>query len=129
MALPVCRRLSAADQNSFNDLFEGEPFPIEQPGAQRYGAFEVATLVAAVGIGQGHDGDLVLFDLFVKPTARGRGVASCLVNWLKEKICDEAPAIRLTVRGDNHQAMRLYQRTGFQVIQRNNKDLVMRCRF
>ncbi len=54
-------------------------------------------------------------DLFVVPEHRGRGVGKALLaGAAAQAIGRGAPFVELTVREDNQQAMRLYQRTGFE---------------
>ncbi len=54
-------------------------------------------------------------DLFVVPEHRGRGVAKALLAAAAaEAIGCGAPFLELTVRDDNHPAIRLYEQVGFE---------------
>jgi ribosomal protein S18 acetylase RimI-like enzyme len=54
-----------------------------------------------------------LEDIFVTPTARGRGIADALIDACAER-CRErgAPAMQWQTAPDNHRAQAVYDRTG-----------------
>jgi len=57
-----------------------------------------------------------LYSLVVDPTARGRGVAAALLQHAEKSALDcGCVLMRLEVREDNHAAIRLYEKHGYQV--------------
>ena len=60
---------------------------------------------------QRHKG--VLWGMFVKPDARGTGLASSLVARVLEHAVQTVEEVRLTVVATNTAAIRLYERAGF----------------
>ena len=60
------------------------------------------------------------------PAYRGRGIGRQLLEQLFEAGRGLYPAISLSVWPDNQPAYQLYQRLGFEIIQENEHDVVMR---
>jgi ribosomal protein S18 acetylase RimI-like enzyme len=82
-------------------------------GASREGTALLGTagLLVPDGAKSRHKG--VLWGMFVRPEARGTGVAAALVARVIEQATDLVEAVRLTVVSSNMTAIRLYTRAGF----------------
>ncbi len=53
--------------------------------------------------------------VFTDPEARGRGLSTRCLSALCEVLLDRVPAVGLNVFDDNHPALRVYEKTGFEV--------------
>ena len=63
----------------------------------------------------------------LRPEWRGRGVGSALVQWAEARIFRESPNVFMCVSDFNGEALRLYQRLGYEVIG-ELKDFLVRGR-
>lgn len=52
----------------------------------------------------------------IHPDRRGQGLGSRLLAFAEERILDESPNVFMCVSSFNHDAQRLYQRLGYQVV-------------
>jgi ribosomal protein S18 acetylase RimI-like enzyme len=71
----------------------------------------VAGFYKQEGTKMSHKG--VLWGMYVKPEARGSGVAAALVEALLEHACKEVEQVQLTVVVNNARVRRFYERMGF----------------
>jgi RimJ/RimL family protein N-acetyltransferase len=111
------------DPEAFGSTFERELNESRQNFLERFdrstlfGGFVGQNLMAIVGFHPlegpkiGHKG--VLWGMYVRPEARGTGLATALVRSLIEHARDHVEQIQLTVVSDNPRARRFYQRIGF----------------
>ncbi|QYF95697.1 GNAT family N-acetyltransferase [Massilia sp. PAMC28688] len=73
--------------------------------------------VGLIGVTAIVDGDCELIAMWVRPAARGSGVAAMLVGAVKDAaIAGGARRVNLAVAPDNLAASRLYQRQGFRFL-------------
>lgn len=132
------RRLMPADARLYREIrlealqLSPEAFgsSFEQEGAQSLGYFEEALTKADVfgafretalvgiagyrtqaGAKQAHKG--MLWGMYVRPLARGSGVAKHLVKAVLDHARERVELIQLTVVSDNETAQRLYRHFGF----------------
>ena len=71
----------------------------------------IAGFYRQAGIKMSHKG--VLWGMYVKPEARGSGLAAALVERLLEHAGKEVEQVQLTVVASNPRAKRFYERMGF----------------
>jgi [ribosomal protein S18]-alanine N-acetyltransferase len=62
--------------------------------------------------------------VLVHPERRGRGIGSRLLEFAEERILRQSPNIFMCVSSFNHDARRLYERLGYQVIGELNDYIV-----
>lgn len=72
----------------------------------------VAGLMVPPGLKQRHKG--ILWGMYVRPEARGTGMAPALVQGVLEQAAGTVEEVRLTVAASNEPAVRLYARFGFR---------------
>jgi ribosomal protein S18 acetylase RimI-like enzyme len=108
---------------AFGSTFEKESAEPEQYFVDRlarnvvFGGFFDQSLVGVAGFYKqegtkmNHKG--VLWGMYVKPEARGSGVAAALVEALLEHASKEVEQVQLTVVVNNLRARRFYERMGF----------------
>jgi len=70
------------------------------------------------------DGDTPELSVAVIPEHRNRGVGAELLCYLIDEASKQHPAVSLSVSVDNP-AKRLYQRLGFEIVERNKTSLTM----
>jgi ribosomal protein S18 acetylase RimI-like enzyme len=109
--------------DAFGSTFEKESAEPPQYFVDRldrdavFGGFFDQSLVGVAGFYKqegtkmNHKG--VLWGMYVKPEARGSGVAAALVEALLEHASKEVEQVQLTVVVNNLRARRLYERLGF----------------
>jgi ribosomal protein S18 acetylase RimI-like enzyme len=74
----------------------------------------------------GHKG--VLWGMYVRPEARGTGLATALIGSLIEHAREHVAQIQLTVVSSNPRARRFYQRMGFSnTASRRRRSNIMAC--
>lgn len=115
--------VGALDYAEIVGTLRGSPAAQRVAHAQRllaspvpYQGFVVRDGGQVLGCGQfAREADLVgLYDVFVAPDARGRGLARQLCTWLLHRaMAQGARHAYLQVEGDNHAARAVYHRLGF----------------
>jgi RimJ/RimL family protein N-acetyltransferase len=111
------------DPEAFGSTFETELNESRKNFLERFdrstlfGGFVGANLMAIVGFYHlegpkiGHKA--VLWGMYVRPEARGTGLATALIGSLIEHAREHVEQIQLTVVSSNPRARRFYQRMGF----------------
>lgn len=111
------------DPEAFGSTFEMELNESRKNFLERFdrstlfGGFVGTNLMAIVGFYPlegpkiGHKG--VLWGMYVRPEARGTGLATALIGSLIEHAREHVAQIQLTVVSSNPRARRFYQRMGF----------------
>ncbi|SEQ85705.1 Ribosomal protein S18 acetylase RimI [Faunimonas pinastri] len=136
----IIRRLTAADAEAFRALrleaLEGHPEAFGSTAAEEQGhalTWYAGRLAGNLVIGAFRPdgvtlcGTVALFvsdreksrhrglvwGVYVRPQARGLGMAGALLRQLVAEAGDQVEELRLTVSADNHPAVALYRRAGF----------------
>lgn len=84
---------------------------LQQEGANTASLDGTAGLVVPRGAKVRHKG--ALFGMYVRPAARGTGLAAAVVQAVLEHARGVVDEIQLTVSPDNEAALRLYRKAGF----------------
>jgi ribosomal protein S18 acetylase RimI-like enzyme len=87
----------------------------------------LAGLMLSGGAKQRHKG--VLWGMYVRPEARGTGLAAALVRQVIEEAHGLVEELRLTVGAGNDAAIRLYEQAGFEAYGREPRGLKVDGRY
>jgi ribosomal protein S18 acetylase RimI-like enzyme len=111
------------DPDAFSSTFEDESakslafFAGRLAASSVFGAFRGAELLGVAGFyvqpGPKHGHKGTLWGMYVRPRARGGGIAAMLVEAVVEHARARVEQIQLTVISENLAARRLYERFGF----------------
>ena len=85
-----------------------------------------AVPVGRIYVHRAHD-EIRLIDVALVPDARGRGIGTRLVEWLLAAAIERNATVTLNVEPYNP-ARRLYERSGFQVVEEDPTNLFMKWR-
>ena len=113
--------------------FSREDFSHRLQNGPTLGAFDgdalvgVVGLVIAAGEKERHKGTLV--GMYVRQSARGRGVGQALIEALLAAAAREVEQVNLAVAQDNIVARRLYERCGFSAYGLEKHSLKFRGRY
>jgi ribosomal protein S18 acetylase RimI-like enzyme len=114
-------RIGPAGLDLMKDLFAGDTPPFFLPSmladGSYYGILEDDRLVAAAGTHVlAHDVSVAaLGNIYTRPDRRGRGLAAAVTSAVVRDLIEMGIAtIVLNVRDDNHPAVRVYERLGFE---------------
>ena len=55
-------------------------------------------------------------DIYVEPQYRGKGYGSRFLAFVRERYADQAVRIRLEAEPENHRAMAVYQKAGYEIL-------------
>lgn len=123
---PLWRDVRIAALTESPDVFRARLADWESSGAARWrarltmpGAHNVVAMLDGNPVGltsgvPGAPGEVILHSVWVSPTARGRGVASLLIDAVRTWAKDTgATTLTLAVIPGNEAAVRLYRRLGF----------------
>ena len=76
-----------------------------------------------------HDEDIYVYDIFVDQEHRGRGVGSRVMAWIEEQAKERGvDSVSLSVFAHNEGAIRLYERLGYEVVEKAKGGQRMRKR-
>ncbi len=85
--------------------------------AYAYGMFEDESLIGIIEINYEHYNNRVrVVELWVKESYRDKGIASKLLNYVKELVKDDYRAIILETQSSNYKAINLYIKNGFSIV-------------
>lgn len=111
--------LSPEQINYMIEHFQSVPAMQEQmtQGYQYYLAMEHETPIGYAGICKQPDGSLYLSKLYLKAICRGKGYASAMLSFVKEKAREQqCSSIWLTVNRHNEQAIAVYKHLGMTLL-------------
>jgi len=76
-----------------------------------------------------HESDLYIYDIHVDPAQRGKGTGTRVLGWIEDQArARGAASVTLSVFAHNDGAIRLYERLGYEVVEKDRGGQRMRKR-